>query len=240
MEQFSVPCEFKTTSDEGVFEGYASVFGTIDSYDDIVAPGAFAKTLTDHRSKSRMPAMLFQHDVSRPIGVYEAMREDEKGLFARGRLALKTPDGAATYELLKMGAMSGLSIGFRTKKSTFDNESSIRTLTEVQLFEVSPVVFPANDPARISSVKGTGLTDFVTLIETLLGGTWTEREAERALRDAGFSRDQSKHIIATGYRQRGRRDAMPSEEACGELLALVKQRTAIFTGDQRHGRTDTR
>ncbi len=208
-ERFVVPFEVKALGegDSRTFEGYGSVFGVLDSYADIVAPGAFKRSLREAKAAGRMPALLWQHDADKPIGVYESMSEDETGLFVKGRLS-DTQLGRDAYTLLKDGALSGLSIGFVTRKSKVDNESGVRTLTDIQLWETSLVTFPANDAARITGVK----TD---------GALPTEREFERWLRrEAGFTEAEAKTIIAKGYRQ-VRREAMPSEDAYGELLASI-------------------
>lgn len=208
-ERFVVPFEVKALGegDSRTFEGYGSVFGVLDSYADIVAPGAFKRSLREAKAAGRMPALLWQHDADKPIGVYESMSEDATGLFVKGRLS-DTQLGRDAYTLLKDGALSGLSIGFVTRKSKVDNESGVRTLTDIQLWETSLVTFPANDAARITGVK----TD---------GALPTEREFERWLRrEAGFTEAEAKTIIAKGYRQ-VRREAMPSEDAYGELLASV-------------------
>lgn len=208
-ERFVVPFEVKALGegDSRTFEGYGSVFGVLDSYADIVAPGAFKRSLREAKAAGRMPALLWQHDADKPIGVYESMSEDATGLFVKGRLS-DTQLGRDAYTLLKDGALSGLSIGFVTRKSKVDNESGVRTLTDIQLWETSLVTFPANDAARITGVK----TD---------GALPTEREFERWLRrEAGFTEAEAKTIIAKGYRQ-VRREAMPSEDAYGELLASI-------------------
>lgn len=105
------PIAVKAIDESREFSGYASVFGVVDSYTDVVIKGAFTRTLAERR-----PALLWQHDPTVPIGVWEEMREDETGLFVRGRLA-DTVAGRDAYELLKLGALSGLSIGYRTVKS---------------------------------------------------------------------------------------------------------------------------
>lgn len=212
------------------FEGYGSVFGVLDSYADVVQKGAFARSLREFRTKGRMPALLWQHDSAKPIGVYESMVEDDNGLFVKGRLS-DTQLGREAYALLQDGALSGLSIGFLTKKSEFDDETGIRTLTDVDLWETSLVTFPANDAARVTDVKGAALAPVADAIVAILTGDLTVREAERTLREAGFTREQAKHVISKGYRD-GRREAMPSRDACGELLALVNQRVALSTGDR--------
>jgi HK97 family phage prohead protease len=233
-EQRRLYLNFELKADEGdarTFSGYGSVFNTIDSYGDTIAKGAFKQTLREWKAKSKLPKLLLQHggggffggnaDDMVPIGKWEEMREDDHGLFMRGRLFdVDTDRAKATYAALKEGELDGLSIGFRTRKFKMDAETGVRTLTDVELFEVSLVTFPANDPARVTAVKADGSLP-------------TEREFEAWLRrEAGFTEDQAKCIVAKGYRQ-VRREAMPSEEACGELLALVNRRAAIFSGDQR-------
>jgi len=192
---------------EGTFEGYGSVFHVKDSYGDVVMPGAFARTLAASQSKGRMPAMLWQHDYTQPIGVWEAMGEDTTGLQVRGRIATATRAGRDAYELMKMGALDGLSIGYRTKKSLWDEASKTRQLVDVDLHEVSPVVFPANEASRVSAVKSDGSVNV--------------REIEAALRDVGLSLQQAKAFIAEGYR--ALRDVAPDDD---ELLALALRRAA--------------
>lgn len=136
----------------GTFSGYGSVFGVTDAYGDVVAKGAFAKTLREWRAKGQLPALLWQHDPFEPIGVYQEMYEDEHGLYVVGRLS-ETRRGVEARTLLRDGALSGLSIGFRTRRSTVDELRGTRILTEVELFEVSVVTFPANEAARVESAK---------------------------------------------------------------------------------------
>lgn len=186
--------ELKAINEDGTFEGYGSVFGVKDSYDEIVAAGAFAESLDTHRAKGTLPALLWQHRGGEPIGVYTGMEEDNIGLKVRGQLALKTSRGAEAYELLKMKAISGLSIGFVTREDNYDRVSGIRTLKKVDLWEVSLVTFPANDAARVQGVKS------IEMLESL-------RDAEIHLRDAcGMSRTEARAFIAR-VKSLGQRDA---------------------------------
>ena len=153
MEHKKVSFEIKSVSDTGTFCGYGSVYNVVDQGDDIVAKGAFGDSLKEWQIKGRMPALLWQHDSSQPIGVYTQMMEDENGLYVEGQLALKTQKGAEAYELMKMGAISGLSIGFMTKQDSFDKQTGIRTIDKGDLWECSVVTFPMNDQARIDAVK---------------------------------------------------------------------------------------
>lgn len=175
--------ELKAIGTDGVFEGYGSVFSVVDSYDEIVAPGAFAESLASHKTAGTMPALLWQHRSGEPIGVYTSMEEDSIGLKLSGQLALKTQRGAEAYELLKMGAISGLSIGFQTREDVYDRVTGIRTLKRVDLWETSLVTFPANDAARVQGVKG------IEQLEDL-------KSAEQYLRDAGLSRREAVAFIA--------------------------------------------
>ncbi len=160
-----------------------------------------------------MPAMLWQHDADDPCGVWDDMVEDSRGLKVKGRLALTTECGKKAYELLKMGALSGLSIGFVSKQWSYDRETEVRTLTEIDLWEVSLVTFPANGKARITGVKS-------------IGAITTIRQAERALRDAGFSDDAAKAFIAQvkklAHDERDARDAASVMNAANRLLNSLK------------------
>lgn len=144
--------DVKFVGEAGAFEGYASVFGVLDSYGDIVKKGAFKKTLSEMKSEGRLPAMLWQHDSGQPIGVYDEVREDEKGLFVSGRLFIDDIAKAKeAYKLMKDAALTGLSIGYRVLKDSWQEKK--RILEEVELLEVSVVTFPANNAARVASVK---------------------------------------------------------------------------------------
>jgi HK97 family phage prohead protease len=148
--------QIKELGKNGYVAGYASVFGAVDAQREAVAKGAFARSLDGWKKAGRKPAMLWMHDVAQPIGVWEHLKEDADGLAVEGMLAITTQNGADAYELLKMGAVTGLSIGYRTVKARMDTRSKVRTLDEVDLFEISLVTFPANDQARIRAVKDAG------------------------------------------------------------------------------------
>lgn len=175
--------ELKSISEDGTFDGYGSVFGVKDSYDEIVAMGAFTESLAAHKAAGTMPALLWQHRSGEPIGIYVDMAEDNIGLKVSGKLALKTSRGAEAYELLKMKAISGLSIGFVTREDSYDRVTGVRTLKKVDLWEVSLVTFPANDAARVQGVKS------IEQLEDL-------KSAEQYLRDAGLSRKEAMAFIA--------------------------------------------
>jgi HK97 family phage prohead protease len=185
MEYKAIDLEVKADDDEGRIEGYGSVFGVEDSYGDVVEAGAFAATVT-----KRMPKMLWQHRFDEPIGVWDAVTEDGNGLRMKGRIAMKTRRGQEAFDLIKIGAMNGLSIGFRTIKDEMDGK--IRRLKEIDLYEVSLVTMPANAMATVTGIKSID----------------SERSFEAFLRENGFSRWDAKTITSAGYRAwADRRDA---------------------------------
>ena len=179
----SFALQIKATGDDGTVEGYGSVFGVRDNYDDVIAKGAFIQSLKDHKAAGTMPAMLWQHDADKPIGVWTEMVEDEKGLRIKGQLAMETVKGKEAHALLKMGALNGLSIGFMSKEWAYDRDTEVRTLTAIDLWEVSLVTFPANEKARVTNVKS---ADEMA----------TPKDAEKALRDAGFSKSDATAFVS--------------------------------------------
>ena len=153
IQHIARPLAIKSLTAEGTFVGYASVFGEVDQQNEIVASGAFTRTLAMWRAKGRMPSMLWMHDPTQPIGIWLSLQEDAKGLAVQGRLALRTQKGLEAYELLKLGALTGMSIGYRVISSKIDTKRKARVLTDLDLFEVSLVTFPACDTARVTGVK---------------------------------------------------------------------------------------
>lgn len=206
--------DLKATNDDGSVEGYGSVFGVRDSYDDVIAAGAFQASLAAHKKAGTMPAMLWQHDSDKPIGVWTEMVEDSKGLRIKGQLALETTLGKEAHALLKMGALNGLSIGFVSKQWAYDRDTDIRTLTEIDLWEVSLVTFPANGSARVTNVKS---------VDELMA----PKDAERALRDAGFSKSDATAFVSRVMRMGQQRsesaqDIAKAMKAADQLLISLK------------------
>lgn len=136
---------------DGGFEGYASLFGLADLGKDIVVAGAFRDSIA--RRGPLGVKMLWSHDPAQPIGVWEAIREDSRGLFVRGRLDLAVAKAREAYALMKSGAVDGLSIGFKTQRSRRDAKTGGRRLEKIDLWEVSIVTFPMLPQARVSMVK---------------------------------------------------------------------------------------
>lgn len=194
------------------FSGYGSVFGNKDSYGDVIEKGAFSESLGDVKKSGQWPALLLQHggwgitaDDMMPIGVISELSEDDIGLKMDAILA-DTTKGRDAYTLMKMSprpAINGLSIGYIPKewKNGTKPDEPRRTLKSVELMEISLVTFPANRSARVLDVKS----------------DLDIRTAEQALRDAGFSRSESKQILAHGFK------SIDSQRDADDVVALAEQ-----------------
>ena len=192
---------------KGMFEGYASVFNNADLGNDVILSGAFTKSLKKTGAKG--VKLLYQHKADMPIGVFESIEEDKRGLKVRGKLALQTQMGHEAYELMKMGALDGLSIGFRVspKGQSYDAKGKRRMIKEVELMEISLVTFPMNPKAKIRSVKG---------------DEFTIREWENGLRDVfHLSRSEAKMAAKAVHDAFNQRDA----DLDADLAAAVKSLT---------------
>ena len=202
------------TEEDGSFEGYASVFNNKDLGNDVIRKGAFLKTLSE--KKPNQIKLLYQHKTDQPIGVIESLSEDNKGLKIKGRLALKTQMGAEVYELMKMGAINSMSIGYRLAPDSYkyDDKNKRRVIKEVDLMEISMVTFPMNPKANITKVKGEDLED----------GIITERELEKRLRDSGlFSNALCTHTAGLLHKSYNKelRDVV---DGIKQLSNIIKQR----------------
>jgi len=200
--------EDEEDKDYGVFEGYGSVFGNKDLGNDVIEQGAFMRTLK--RKKPNQIKLLYQHKTDMPIGVFDEIREDSKGLYVKGRLALQTQAGKEAYELMKMGALDGLSIGFRVnpKEVEYDRRANKRIIKEAELMEVSLVTFPMNPKATIQSVKGEDLSI---------------REWENGLRDAfNLSRSEAKVAAGAVHKSFDQRDADNTTQLLDEIKNLTE------------------
>lgn len=210
-QRFDAPLKIKAVNDAGEFEGYGSIFGNQDSVDDVVMPGAFQGSLARWQQQERLPAMLWQHDMHEPIGIYTEMREDDQGLYVKGRLLVDDdPLAKRAHAHMKAGSLTGLSIGYMLKEWDFDRDKDVFLIKEVDLWEVSLVTFPANDEARISNVK--------SFLER--GELPRPSEFEKALREVGLSRSQAKGFMASGYSAIQPRDA-EAEAALSNLKSLM-------------------
>ena len=177
----------KNVTEKGEFEGYGSIFGEKDSVGDIVMPGAFIASLERHKAEGTLPAMLWQHDPEKPIGVYIEMREDEKGLYVKGRIALETQLGREAHALLMIGALNGLSIGYRTIDEEYDEGRGAWLLKELDLWEVSLVTFQCCGGAKVEGVKS---LDKISTLSSV-------KDIEKHLREeGGYSKNAAVAMIA--------------------------------------------
>lgn len=184
--------DVKAVGDDGIIEGYASAFGVVDSYNEVVEPGAFTASLVESKRKGRSIKMLWQHDSGQPIGVWDDLAEDSKGLWVKGRILKDASRLAAeAYGLLKGGALDELSIGYRTiQTEPHDDKQGVLRLLKLDLREVSLVTFGAlGRAARVTDVKS-----------ILEGGQLPSLpEFETHLREVcGFSKSQAAAIAGKG------------------------------------------
>lgn len=179
--------DLKSITDDGVFEGYASLFDTEDLGRDSLRPGAFADSLA--KKGPQGIRLLFQHNPAEPIGIWESLVEDSKGLHARGRLTTQVARAREVLSLMRSGAIDGLSIGFRVLEAHRDRVRGVRRIEKVDLWEISIVTFPMLPGARIRSVKARPFADRLP----------TERELERWLtQDAGLTRAAARALLRDG------------------------------------------
>ena len=200
--------------EKGVFSGYGSLFGNKDLGNDVMVQGAFAKSIASKGPKG--VKLLYQHDAKEPIGVFDEIIEDRKGLRVKGRLAMGTQKGREVYELMKMGAIDGLSIGYRVspKGADYDERGKKRMLKEVDLMEISAVTFPMNTRARVQAVKGEQRT---------------VREWEETMRDAcGLSRSESKVAANAVFKALDQREVGDEQK---DVIDSMAKLTKILKGD---------
>lgn len=143
--------ELKSVDAQGIFSGYASVFGVVDSHKDVILPGAFSDL--SNPSKQASVAVLWQHQTHELIGSLLSIKEDAYGLYIRAKLHLEVQRAREAYALLKSGAVKGLSIGYIVKKSRPDHQRGVRLIEKLNLWEVSLVTFPSNEQAGVTQVK---------------------------------------------------------------------------------------
>jgi len=130
-------------------EGYAAVFEQPDLNGDVIARGAFKKTLAKRTAPVRM---LYAHAAETPIGRWTSFTEDARGLYARGELLLSSRAAREVHALLQGGAIDGLSIGYQTVRARKAPRGRARRIVEADLWEVSVVTFPMAPGARIVHV----------------------------------------------------------------------------------------
>jgi HK97 family phage prohead protease len=180
----------------GEFSGYAAIFGTVDSHGDVIEPGAFLSSLQQWQAKGSLPAMKMMHGTTvnpfsgsdLPVGKWNSMKEDQRGLLAHGKLSgMDTDRGRYHYALMEDGALSGLSIGFKPVKQARGTGNVKRRLETINLREVSLVPDGSHDDARITDLKSWNDGQMPSL-----------SQFEDFLREAGFSKSQRTFIATKG------------------------------------------
>jgi hypothetical protein len=191
MQIRSFDYQVKAAETSGLFSGYGSVFGNVDSYNEVVAPGSFLESLAETKAKGRTLPVLWQHRSGEPIGAWDidSLKEDDHGLMGAGQLWLDAaPYAKIALAGMQSKAITGLSIGYYVRESSYDEKTGIRTLKKLDLVEISVVTTPANDDARIDAIKAL----------VAHGNLPTLPEFEKLLREAGFSKTQSAVIANRG------------------------------------------
>jgi HK97 family phage prohead protease len=211
----AVEVKFDATA-KGNFEGYASVFGNVDSWGDIVMPGAFAKAI----AKNGQVPMLFNHFMDNLLGRAIDLKEDDIGLKFTGRLTPGATMADDIYKHMKAQALDGVSIGYRVQPGGAEMDGKIRQLTDLDLLEISMVISPANKLARadLASLKSDFDPDDM---ESLA-------DVETFLRDAGMSRVEAKSFIAR-VRDIALRDAGKDDTSTAVVKTDAEQFVAIAT-----------
>ena len=188
--QYRTAFEFKASdSDETPgFEGYASTFWAADSYYSAMAPGAFKKSI---RERAEKIPVLWNHNPQSPIGKHLALKEDKTGLYVNIGIADDGAEGSTFLKRMRFGVPFGMSFGFQTVKdrSAEDDDpidlsqlngakkADIRVITEVKYWESSPVTFPANEAAGMTSTRQQREIDaLASLLDSIRSGALTDEQ----------------------------------------------------------------
>lgn len=215
VKRRAFPLAIKSAPDaDGHFSGYVSVFGTPDTYREVVAPGAFTASLAATKAAGRKVPICWQHNMSEPIGAWDVLQEDSKGLYGEGTLWLDVaPYARIAQRGMAASCISGLSIGYFVTADSFNEAERIRTLTAVQLVEASVVTDPAHDDARVDVIKA----------KLAAGERLTDREFESCLREkVGFSRSEAAEIADRGFKAWNRREAGQPQAHGSGLADLIE------------------
>lgn len=211
-----IPLSIKAISEDGEFEGYASTFGNVDRGMDRVMPGAFRASLKE----KKLPAikMLRDHDTRKIVGQWLDLSEDDRGLKARGRLFVKegesVPLAAETHTLMRAQALDAMSIGYRTIKAKWDEDTGVRELHELELWEISIVTFPMNEMATIDAVKN----------------DLTERDIERILREGGAPVNFAKLVALHGFAEAKKRLSDRRDGGAGSIAEMIRKANEDLKG----------
>ena len=174
--------DIKSLNDSGSIEGLLAGFGNVDSHGDRILYGAFSKTLAA-RGERPLP-MLLHHDMARPIGAWKSWQEREDGLYVKGTITLGTKDGQEAHALARDGALTGLSIGYKSTRGRRDDKTGGNELHEIDLYEGSLVSIPGNPATFVSAIKAIG----------------SVRDIEDILHEAGMSGRKAKAAASAAWK----------------------------------------
>lgn len=186
MQHHNLQLEIKSVGPRE-FEGYGAVFNNVDTGDDVIMPGAFTKSIAEHKAADSMPLMYWMHQPDQVPGVWIDMAEDAKGLYVKGEI-LDTALGRDVRTLLSKKAVRGLSIGYKTRESDW-RHGGVRELRRLDVFEVSIVSRAMNPLARVEAMKAARLSDEGEYVPT-------EREVEHHFKQMGCSKSVARLLIA--------------------------------------------
>ena len=229
----SIVFDTKDISDQGVVSGILNYFGNKDYAGDITMKGAFTKSLTDITKSGRDLVVLWQHDHSKPIGVWKNLRETSRGLEGDAHLNMNVTLAQEAFALAKQGALSGFSIGYYVIDEMYDPSSKANRLLELSLLETSLVTFPCNDLSRTEGIK-------MKLKNNELP---TVRELETVLKEIGYSNTDAKTIVSKYMpdyidpAEKARIEAEEKAEATLAVEALIAKHSLKYVIDVASPRT---
>jgi HK97 family phage prohead protease len=198
------------------FSGYGAVFDNIDLGNDVIKQGAFSGTLKD-----MMPKLCYQHDMAQPLGVFTQAKEDAYGLYVEGKMPKDNSQCKDVASLIKCGAIDSMSIGYGISKASYDENTNIRSLNELKLYEVSFVTLPMNPKAKITAFKSEDGAEIKSI-----------RDIENILKNqGGFSAKESKTLISKikefsscdeSETQEVKEEKKEERDVASEVLTLLK------------------
>lgn len=224
MQRSSFSWDIKGIDETGYVEGLAAGYGNVDYGGDRILPGAFAKSI---EGRAGVPMLLF-HDQQRPVGKWAEFAETAEGLVVKGKISTKTRDGGEAYELVKDGALSGLSIGYDPLVKRMAGK--VRELVELALHEVSLVSIGMNPKALVSGVKE--LEDSRNRLAA--GERLTEREWERMLKESfGLSNAEAERAVRVNDLRNGQGEPdKPEDDPFAALWAAMADAEVVdLTGE---------
>ena len=234
-KDFAFKVKISPDDKPGTIEGYVSVYGVRDSYNEVVMPGAFADSLARQKREGSYPLMLWQHDTHEPIGVWDDLSDDGKGLWGKGRLLIdaNVPTADKVYSLAKNDAVRGMSIGYLEVDVEPGTNGDPRKLIKLDLMEASIVSFPANRRAMVDAVKSeqswSKLEDLARRLRD--NDPMPAKEFEDILREAGVPKSMAVQIASVGYAKAIRSESGGEEAnpAVTTALAEFRKRLDGFT-----------